>query len=39
MPADGWKIVIWELENALLFSNVVTFLCSIDIQLGTGELQ
>ena len=31
MPADGWKVVIWEVENTLFFYNAVTFLCSIDV--------
>ena len=25
MPADGWKEVIRDVENMLLFSNLVTF--------------
>ena len=31
MLADGWKVVIREVENTLLFSNVVTFPCSINV--------
>ena len=28
--ADGWKVVIREVEDTLFFSSVVTFLFSID---------
>ena len=31
MPADGWKVVIREVENTLFFSNLATFLCGIDV--------
>ena len=31
MSADSWKIVIWEVEDTFFFSNVVTFLCNIDV--------
>ena len=30
MPADGWKAVIREVKNMFYFSNIITFLCSID---------
>ena len=30
MSVDSWKIVIRELEDSLFFSNIDTFLCSID---------
>ena len=29
MAANGWKVVILEVENMLFFDSVVTYLCSI----------
>ena len=39
MPADGWKVVLSEVENTLSFSNAVTFLCSIDVDNWVLESQ
>ena len=39
MPADGWKVVVREVENTLFFSKVVTFLCVIDADNWEWESQ